>query len=375
MAIKERNSSIELARILAMLSIVCTHFFQQGRIITSVVPEDRFWFLFLSNGGRIAVNVFVLISCYFLCDNATKIGKAWVRSYTQLVFYSWAITTTLLLLGLLEGRASAIELGICYLPFFGRPLWFISAYLTLLLAIPFLKKAEEVIPTHITRAFLIVSALILWVNCFCVALFDQSNMNYILDTIWFMLLFLATSHIKHTTKLFVSINKWCCLAIGVGLYLILNALHFSLVTSCFSPSIANFLQKINAFCIVDFKSPINILIAFCCFSFFLQTKLKTNKIINFLAAPTLAIYIIHQQPLFYNFLWFEILDVNAWRGGPYTLLIGIFLTIVLYLALASIEYIRRLLIDSWLLKTKFIYFIENKIDNLLGITTQQKETK
>jgi hypothetical protein len=85
-----------------------------------------------------------------------------------------------------------------------------------------------------------------------------------------------------------------------------------------------------------------------------------------LAAPTLAIYIIHQHPLFYNFLWFEILDVNAWRGGPNTLLYSILLTFILYLALSMVEFIRRFLIDSWLLNTKPFTTVSNLIDKILG---------
>lgn len=359
----ERNSAIELARIIAMLLILFTHFFQQGRIVTSVVPEDRFTLLCLSNGGRIAVNLFVLISCYFMVEKKQHIGTRWLRTYIPLFFYSATITTILLLMGFLDERASAIEIFRCYFPFFGRPLWFVSAYLMLLLAVPFLLKVKENVSSKLVNGFIIVTTTFLWINCAWGAVNDNSNSNFMLDTFWFLLLFLIIGQIKTSTSWFSKANRWICLCTGIGLYTFLNLAQYYLYCQLY-PSV--FLSKIVNFCLSDFKGPINFIIAFTIFTFFVKTEIKSNSIINALAAPTLAIYIIHQQPLFYNYLWFEILNVNAWRGGPYTLLLGIVLTIVLYLALAGIEYIRRLAIDSWLLKTKLFSTTADLIDKLLG---------
>lgn len=361
-----RNSSIELARIFAMLLIIASHFLQQGRIITSVVPEDRFTLLCLSNGGRIAVNLFVLISCYFMVDKKPIIGTKWVRTYVQLFFYSATITTILLGLGLLEGRASGFEIVRCYLPLLGRPLWFVSAYLILLIAMPFLYEAEEKISKSTMRGFLLCLLAFLWINFSVGAITDKFNMNFMLDTLWFFVLYLGVAHIKHTTTWFKSANRWIWLIIGISLYFVLNIAHYSLYNYNIPPSISGLLNKLTSFCLGDIKSPINILIAFSLFTFFVRTEIKSNSIINMLAAPTLAIYIIHQHPLFYNFLWFEILDVNAWRGGPNTLLYSILLTFILYLALSIIEFIRRFLIDSWLLNTKPFTTVSNLIDKILG---------
>lgn len=312
-----------------------------------------------------AVNLFVLISCYFMVDKKPLIGARWLRTYLQLFFYSACITTILLCLGLLEGRASIVEITRCYLPFFGRPLWFVSAYLMLLIGIPFLHQAEEATNKSTMRWFLIAICIILWVNYLLCAITDLSNMNFMLDTMWFFVLYLGVAHIKHTTNWFTNANRWIWLTIGITTYLALNVIHYSLCN--YQLPFSNTISNLTSFCIGDIKSPINILIAFSLFTFFVRTEIKSNSIINALAAPTLAIYIIHQHPLFYNFLWFEILDVNAWRGGPNTLLYGIALTFVLYLALSGIEYIRRLLIDSWLLKTKLFKAIANKIDKTLGV--------
>lgn len=360
----QRNSSIELARIIAMLLIVASHFFQQGRLVTSVVPEDRFSLIFLSNAGRMAVNLFVLISCFFMVDKKPIIGTRWLRTYIQLFFYSACITSVLLGLGLLEGRASIPEIIRCYLPFIGRPLWFVSSYLLLLLAMPFLQQVEEKVPPKIMRGFLTLLILFLWISFSLGAITDKVNENFMLDTLWFFVLFIGVAHIKHTTSWFTSANRWFCLTTGIGIYLALNVIHYSLYN--YQLPFNNTINNLTSFCIGDIKSPINILIAFSLFTFFVRTEIKSNSIINALAAPTLAIYIIHQHPLFYNFLWFEILDVNAWRGGPNTLLYGVIFTFVLYLALSGIEYIRRLLIDSWLLKTKLFKAIANKIDIILG---------
>jgi peptidoglycan/LPS O-acetylase OafA/YrhL len=89
---KIRNSSIELLRIIVMVMIVFSHFAVHGGFTSSatVITFPRLWFNLMVMGGKLGVDVFVIISGYFLIDNDTgffelrKIAKFW----GQVFFYS-----------------------------------------------------------------------------------------------------------------------------------------------------------------------------------------------------------------------------------------------------------------------------------------------
>ena len=83
-----RQSNIELLRIIAMVIIVAHHFAVHGGFdfpIETVAP-NRLWIQFLALGGKIGVNIFVLISGYFLIDakslKKVKVLKLWLQIFT-----------------------------------------------------------------------------------------------------------------------------------------------------------------------------------------------------------------------------------------------------------------------------------------------------
>ncbi len=83
-----RNSSIELLRIITMFMIVSCHFATHGGF--SFNPQTlsipRFWWNVLEMGGNFGVDVFVLISGYFLINskgvNFKRILKFWGGQYS-----------------------------------------------------------------------------------------------------------------------------------------------------------------------------------------------------------------------------------------------------------------------------------------------------
>ena len=122
-----RDSRIELLRVFAMVAIVIGHFSDQAGLAT--LPIAR-------NGARIAVNVFLLISCWFLVDRQFSFKRV-IKTYLEIFIYSIALTVAAMAI---SGVASVgfrdIMQGL--VPFYGRSLWYGSAYISLLLFKPFL---------------------------------------------------------------------------------------------------------------------------------------------------------------------------------------------------------------------------------------------
>ena len=65
-----RKSNFELLRIIAMLMIMGSHFACHSGFLfpNSSITVNRLWIQFLTIGGKLGVDIFVLISGYFLIN-------------------------------------------------------------------------------------------------------------------------------------------------------------------------------------------------------------------------------------------------------------------------------------------------------------------
>lgn len=84
-----RKSNLELLRIFAMLLIVAHHFavhtnFQFPSSFTTI---NRAWIQFIVIGGKIGVNIFVLISGYFMVNTVTMKWNKVFKIWSLLVFF------------------------------------------------------------------------------------------------------------------------------------------------------------------------------------------------------------------------------------------------------------------------------------------------
>lgn len=129
-----RKSNIELLRIFAMLAIIAGHMAHQTEILMGTTGERLLFSYIVGSGHRIGVNLFLMIGTWFLVDSSFKAERI-MKLYGQMAFYTIGISITILLLGLPHTNVDIIR---CFMPFTLRPVWFGSAYIALLLLIPFL---------------------------------------------------------------------------------------------------------------------------------------------------------------------------------------------------------------------------------------------
>lgn len=86
-AIKERNSNLELLRIIAMLLIVADHFVLIGLGVDVPYSHNKYIASVLYSGGPFGDVIFFLISGYFMCTSKFT-GRKLVRIWGQTFFYS-----------------------------------------------------------------------------------------------------------------------------------------------------------------------------------------------------------------------------------------------------------------------------------------------
>lgn len=150
-----RQSNWELLRIVAMLMIVAGHFFQQSGFIRSANAADYWFSIFAGSGSRIAVNMFLMLGCWFMVDTKFKAHRI-IKLYLNVWCFTVPLTILVVCLGF-SPTMKDVARGI--FPFVGKGVWFASAYIMLILFSPWLHKVLEW-KEYSIRKLLIVSFLL-----------------------------------------------------------------------------------------------------------------------------------------------------------------------------------------------------------------------
>jgi hypothetical protein len=157
----QRDSNLELLRIFAMLLIVAHHFSVHSGIFESLngtvdhaLTVNLYAAQVLASGGKLGVNIFVLISGYFLVKTVVRpssLIKLWLSVYI-LNLALWAV---------LVPDLSAWNLKEVFLPVSGNVYWFITTYFVLILFSPFLAIGLRVLSARQYRWLLIIGTAVL----------------------------------------------------------------------------------------------------------------------------------------------------------------------------------------------------------------------
>lgn len=130
-----RNANIELLRIVSMVLIVLFHFsvhgtWPEGGPLASDTAVEM-----LSFGGKLGVNCFVLITGYFMVHGHLKV-QSLLRVMLQTWFYSFAILAISAIAQ--PDLVTPERLREAVTPITSGEYWFITCYLALMVASPFL---------------------------------------------------------------------------------------------------------------------------------------------------------------------------------------------------------------------------------------------
>lgn len=113
----------------------------------------------------------------------------------------------------------------------------------------------------------------------------------------------------------------------------------------------------------DLKSLPTFIIAFCIFCFFKNLQFTSNKIINDLAKSAFAVYVIHQHPAFYMYLWKNICCCDLWMSTKYALIIVCIITLFIYLSCSIVDFFMRRYFEACVCKSRVCVYVEKKLDS------------
>lgn len=351
----KRDSSIELLRIISMIMIVIFHFAYHGKFEWehSSLSLQRFWYNFIVLGGKIGVDVFVLISGYFLVNSNRSIStntKKLLKLWGQIFFYS----ATIYIIFTLTGRnPSGIKPTIIpvFLPITYNTWWFASTYFVMFLLHPFINKFIGCLNTKSYQ-----NLLFLLILCWYIIPSLTGEMYQGTPLLRFITLYLIAGYIK-----IYGLNpKLKCRHYFI-LFLTFSTLNY---LASVTYTLLGVKKEVYADRAINLFAPHNLfvlLIALTLFMTFVTLKISYRKWINVMASATFGVYLIHDNGYTRPYLWIELFKNNHYQDTLILIPYSIAVTIIIYTVCTLIELIRQQVLDK-----PYMKFVNRYTDVWLG---------
>ena len=353
---KTRSSNFELLRIIAIMLIIAGHLSSEGSVLEATLGFHHAFTLAVCSGARIAVNLFLMLGCWFMVDSKFS-AKRILKLYCEVWFYSAAITLLLMLIKA-DTRISSMEMITSFLPFTFRTIWYASIYIMLLFLAPYLNAVFQMDQKRLRNL-----VVLLFVFVSVISTISGFMDTYLCALSWFVFIYFFMGYYKRFIYTTWKARKELFLGIGILMYL--GAVSLRILDYYSDSGIISLAGKAAATWIVDYKSIPNFLCAFCIFHYFSKLEIKRSKAINTLAAGTFAAYIIHQLPAFRHVLWFDVYKTMAWTESPLFPLYYVG-TVVSFFVIASLaDSLRRAYLEKWWLHTKLVNAVAERVDRAL----------
>jgi surface polysaccharide O-acyltransferase-like enzyme len=368
---KQRNSSLELLRIIAQLSIIAYHISTQSIIKT--IPHDSiraFPILFLGSFGRVGVDVFIIIGSFFLVDLPFR-SIRFVRLYLTTFVYLVTVTLIVLFLDINPEEMSTRALFLAFAPFSSCSYWFISCYLFLLLVSPFLNWFIQRLPDDAYRVlywillvvFVILPTLNGYLYSFAVMEWQHSVKS---DLSTMIVIYLIVGYWKKVKEPFFASPRralFCTVSMifGIALLLFLECLAGKMHVDHY------LFRKVFAFTPYALWNLGSII----CFglastSFFLFRSFSfSSPLINRVAKNILGIYILHQVPTLGHPLW-NMFHFEKWWDTPYFPLGELGVVITIFSVFWLIDFLRECMMEP-IYRTEWMRKILSKADSYFVI--------
>lgn len=331
-----RQSNMELLRIVAMFLIVLFHCsyksgFEFDYLTINNIIIKSFWMF-----GELGVNLFTLVSGYFLINGRFK-GEKVIYLLCQVLFY-WLISV-----------AVAIEIGIysiedlksfilLFFPTITNRYWYVTAYIVLYLFIPwinpFLKQLSQ-------RRFilLLLVALVLWsiIPTFVGMLNNRvESMLFYSRFIWIAVVYAIGAYIRlYPPRFYIKSKKSVILTLVSAVLIVV-----SIIVIAQHP---RFFAKVGITEWAYFWPPNTILmvaLSLGVFGIFLNIRIPQNRIVNRIASTTFGIYLLHDG-IFQVYLWKTMVNALQYQGEPQLVVYMVCAALAVFLTGVFVDLVRQ----------------------------------
>lgn len=342
---KNRNSNIELYRIIVMLVIVAHHYVVSSPLmykmmhVTELCCNNLFYYVF-GGWGKTGIDCFVLITGYYMCKSKITLHK-FLKLVLEVVFYSLLFNVIFWATGY---KTFEVKDLLCFFPINDVDKNFTSCYIAFYLFIPFL----NVLIRNLTKkqhVYLIL--LCLFIYSLLPQLLFEVSYNY---TSWFCVLYFVSSYLRlYPLKRDNDTRFWRNMFLVT---FVLGLIGIVIV------EVANVYMLRPKFCtwvspfgfVHDSNMPLSLIIAVSMFMWFKNIKIRQCKFINTIAASCFGVLLIHaNSDAMRQFLWLETFDCLGHFNASFYWLYAIFSVLIVFGICCLIDIVRIKTIEKPLL--------------------------
>lgn len=340
--IGNRNTGLDALRCLAMCMVVVLHFLGKGKLLPDMAEASSWNALgiaawLLESVCIVAVNVYMLISGYFLSVSHFKLSRL-ISLYVQLWFYSVGIGLLAQMLGFVPAdEINTYKLLIMILPVSMEHYWFLTAYVFFYILLPLLGLAAKKLER---KPFMITIVLLLIFTSFLKSVFpvalEKDAKGY--DFLWYAVMFLIAAYIRKFEPKFakrkISAVLFICGVLGTFCELLLIGKVREITGSL------GFIKTIST----DYNHIFPLIASVGLFGLFKDVKLKGvfAKVITFIAPYTLGVYLLHEN-IRVRYLWPNWLGAGKVNSVATLLLHTTIAVVVVFVVGITVDIIRKYL--------------------------------
>ena len=304
----------------------------------------------------IAVDVFVLISGYFMVESKFKAKNVFKTAISGVWIYSFIFSILAMKIGG-GGAHSTIELIRAIFPILTKKFWFVNSYVLLYMLSPFLNKLiYSLSKKHFT---ILIGYLVLIFSIRTTLLpvsWSQDPTGGMGISLFILLYFIAA-----WLRMYYCSNgkkyRWL-----IGYFMLAICLLMSKMLIIKVGAGENLSSKFYGY-----SSPVTIVEAICLFSFFLNLqpmRKRRGNIVNYVAKHSFSVYIIHFSMM--SVLFTKVFHVQNWINNIGTGILAILISsIVIYVVCTIIDVFKCSIFDKvgkgieqWKIKQIYLAFCE-----------------
>lgn len=341
---KQRMANLEVLRCVAMMMVVVLHYLGKGGMLPDLTAplsaRDTLAWL-LEAFCIVAVNVYMMISGYFLCESSFKFSRL-LTLWLQLEAYSVGIG----LLAVVTGIVPAAEVSTHYyltllFPVTMGHYWFLTAYVFLYVLLPLFGKGLRLMTKEQFRV-----ALVLLLLTFCLLKsvlpfrLEEDSKGY--DCIWYLCVFCVAAYLRRFGIPFLQKKSRALLLYLIGVfgtfgeamllhlfYLKTGSLELILKIPYEYNHIFPFLASVGLFCL------------------FLDSDIKgkIGTVAVKIAPYTLGVYLLHEN-LGVRYAWQKWLGTNIISNSGQLLGWTVLAVIVVFVLGIFVDFVRKIICDG-----------------------------
>jgi len=290
---KERDSNVEILRLVGTISILLDHFVGQTKMYEKDTFLHSLFYCFCMSLSRPLTSIFIIISAWFGYGKPFRFQKVAHVWLTCAMFTIPFMSYLYFYVG--EIKLSTFRIG--FLPVTESPLWFVSAYIMIMMLKPMIDISVQKCSKKVLKMILLFLFFVQVVFSTITAQVGPLGG----PVFCFISIFLLVGYLRKYHDGWIPSLK-ASLITFLTFWLTRTVFHAFIWRMEKSP-MKTALEKYVDFYRYAFPSLPHLITAFSLFFVFLNIKIPPSKLFNKMASTSLGVYCFHQVPDWSKYMW------------------------------------------------------------------------